>query len=46
MSRYAQSANACWHNKQVFVWFCVCKDDNQRAKPHGLSSRTDAQTIQ
>ena len=46
ISQFEQSANACWCNKLVSVWFCVCTGDNPLAKAHGLSSRTDAQTIQ
>ena len=44
--RNAQSAHACWCNKAVIVWLCVCTRDNSLAKARGLSSRTYAQTIQ
>ena len=44
--RNVQSANAWWCNKKVAVWFCVCMEDNPLAEARGLTSRTDAQTIQ
>ena len=38
--------HACWCEKAVIVWLCVCTGDNPLAKARGLSSCTYAQTIQ
>ena len=46
ISHNAQSAHACWCNKAVIVWLCVCTGENPLAKARGLSSHTYAQTIQ
>ena len=45
ISHGVRSAHACCCKKKVIVWFCVCTDDNPLANARGLSSRTDAQTI-